>query len=74
MTRLEPADLFDTSDADAARDLAASHEEREQYLQEQLARALAQRGRMFALGYQTAVEEFAELGYDLPVPLFAEDR
>lgn len=67
MTRLEPADLFDTSEVDAVRDLVAAAEEREAWLQEQLARAMAQRSRMFALGYQTAVEEFAELGLDMPV-------
>ncbi|HET9949350.1 MAG TPA: hypothetical protein VFQ22_10555 [Longimicrobiales bacterium] len=57
--------LFDHSEADAARDAADRARDREEWLQEQLALALAQRSRMFALGYQTAVEDL--LGEDIEI-------
>lgn len=45
----DPHDLFDHSEADAARD-------RLDYADRQFARAMEQRSRMFQLGYATAVE------------------
>lgn len=48
--------LFDHSDVDADRDRAIAREEREVWLQGQLARALSSRTRMFALGFESALE------------------
>ncbi len=47
---------FDTSDLDEARAELAASREKERWLQAQLARALASRGRMFAMGFEAALD------------------